>query len=207
MTETRIPRQPRSRHTKNRIAQAAFKLFSQKGFHDTNTREISEKAGVAIGSFYAYYSNKKQLLLEILDDFLNTAYEDIWKDVGSYDLTHLTLDNIRAIIGNVFKVYETAPRLIIQTYALRYNDPDINRIFERERQKEITQITALIESNRHRIDIIDPLAAAVIIHSTVEHLAYTATFMESEIDESRLINQLARMIDRYFIQDTESGSR
>jgi AcrR family transcriptional regulator len=198
MSTVRIPTQQRSLETRKRIEKAAFQLFSKKGIHGTNTKEIADKAGVSIGSFYSYFKDKKQLLLEILENFLNQAYLAIWKDLGTYAVEGLTRDNIKSVITNVFKAYDIAPRFLSQTHALRYSDPDINRIYERERQRELEQIMALIESNRDRLNIRDPYATAIIVHNAVEHVAHTAKFIGPEIEESRLIEELTSIIYDFF---------
>lgn len=198
MSNIRIPKQPRSKNTRERITKAALKLFSQKGIHGTTANEITRKAGVATGSFYAYFKNKHTLLLEILEDFLNTTYMLIWKDLPAIDAANLTRDNIRSIILQVFKAYDLAPLFMSQAFALRYTDPEVNRVFERERQREISQIMLLIESNKDRLNLNDPYATALILHNAVEHVAHTAKFMGGEIEESRLIDELANLIYSYF---------
>jgi len=198
MSTVRIPRQQRSLETKKRIEKAALFLFSRKGIHGTNSKEIAQKAGVSTGSFYAYFKNKKQLLLEILESFLNQTYAVIWKDLGTYATDGLTRDNVQSIITNVFAAYDIAPRFLSQTHALRYSDPDINRVYERERHREVEQIMALIEANKDRLQIRDPYAAAIIAHNTVEHVAHTAKFIGPEIEESRLIESLADILYTFF---------
>lgn len=194
MDKTRIPKQQRSQETKKKIERAAFQLFSKKGIHGTNTKEITEKAGVATGSFYAYFKNKKQLLLKILEDFLNQAYLIVWKDLGSYTMDRLTRDDVKSIIVNVFKAYDIAPLFLSQTHALRYSDPDINRIYERERHREVEQIQQLIKINAARFRVRDPYATAIIAHNTVEHVAHTAKFIGPEIEEERLIEALTDIL-------------
>lgn len=41
------------------------KLFSSKGFKDTNVSNIAKMAGIAVGTFYNYYSSKEKLFIEI----------------------------------------------------------------------------------------------------------------------------------------------
>jgi AcrR family transcriptional regulator len=41
-------------------------LFSQKGYHHTNSKEITAAAGVATGSFYAYFKDKREIFIESL---------------------------------------------------------------------------------------------------------------------------------------------
>lgn len=64
--EKRKPKQKRGIETKQRILEAGFNLFSQKGLHGTNSREIATASGVASGTFYSYYKDKRELFIEIL---------------------------------------------------------------------------------------------------------------------------------------------
>ncbi len=194
MTTLRTPKQQRSVQTRDRIMKAAFALFSQKGIHGTNSKEIVEKAGVSIGSFYSYFKNKKTLLLEILEDFLDQVYLTTWKEMEHFTINELGRNEVKFIIENVFKAYDIAPTFHSQTHALRYSDPDINRVYERERTREVTQIRYLLENNKHRMRVSDQEAAAIVIHNSVESVAHTAKFIGPRIDEQRLINELADMI-------------
>jgi AcrR family transcriptional regulator len=203
MTTVRTPQQPRSIQTRERIMKAAFALFAQKGIHGTNSKEIVSKAGVSIGSFYSYFKNKKTLLLEILDEYLDRTYLTVWKDMENFTINELDRNDIKFIIENVFKAYEIAPTFMMQTHALRYSDPDINRVYERERNREVTQIRYLLENNKHRMRISDQEAAAIIIHNTVESVVHTSKFLGPKIEEQRLINELADMIYNFLLHGSQ----
>lgn len=47
------------------IYKCAKELFSNKGFKDTNISEITKMAGMAVGTFYTYYSSKEKLFMDI----------------------------------------------------------------------------------------------------------------------------------------------
>ena len=205
MSTLRTPRQHRSIQTKERIMKAAFLLFSKKGIHGTNSKEIVEKAGVSIGSFYSYFKNKKTLLLEILEDFLDQVYLTIWKDMEHFTINELGRNEVKFIIENVFKAYDIAPTFHSQTHALRYSDPDIQNVYNRERKREVTQIRYLLENNKHRMRVGDQHAAAIIIHNAVESVAHTAKFVGPKIDENRLINELADMIYNFLWYGNSKG--
>jgi AcrR family transcriptional regulator len=194
MTSIRTPKQSRGIETKNRIIAAAFSLYAKKGIHGTNSREIAKKAGVSIGSFYSYFKNKKTLLLEMLDDYLNRHFLAIWKAIDTITVNEMKRDDICRLIKSVFAAYGISPEFHRQTHALRYSDPDINKVYERERNREVTQIRYLLESNRHRMRISDPEAAAIVIHNAVESAAHTAKFIGPKTDETALIDALADMI-------------
>ncbi|HIK26677.1 MAG: TetR/AcrR family transcriptional regulator [Oscillatoriaceae bacterium SKW80] len=51
--------------TRTRILQAAQKLFANKGYDGTTTRDLANTAGVAEGTLFRYFPNKKAILVEI----------------------------------------------------------------------------------------------------------------------------------------------
>ena len=46
---------------------AAVKLFIDKGFHKTTTREIAREAGISTGLLYEYVSTKEDVLYLVCD--------------------------------------------------------------------------------------------------------------------------------------------
>ncbi len=55
--------------TKERIKQAALKLFSTKGFLGATTKEIAKEARVAEVTLFRYFSSKENLFEEVLRDY------------------------------------------------------------------------------------------------------------------------------------------
>jgi AcrR family transcriptional regulator len=200
MQKVRTPKQRRGIETKKQILKTALALFARKGIHGTNSTEIAQKAGVSIGSFYSYFKNKKTLLLEVLEDYVEQHYKMVWRTLDGFNLSALDRSTIKSIIESVFEAYDINPEFHRQTHALRYSDPDIKRIYDREREREIDQIRYLIEKNQHRlVNIKDPQAVAMVIHNAVENVAHTAKFMGSDIEETRLVDGLADMISGYIL--------
>lgn len=54
--------------TEQKIIQAASKLFSQKGYAATKTREISEEAGINLALLNYYFGSKEKLFREVVKD-------------------------------------------------------------------------------------------------------------------------------------------
>jgi AcrR family transcriptional regulator len=51
--------------TQTRILKAAEKLFAKRGYGGTTTRELAEAAGVAEGTLFRHFENKKAILIEV----------------------------------------------------------------------------------------------------------------------------------------------
>lgn len=69
--------------TQERILKAAQKLFSKRGYGGTTTRDLAQEAGVAEGTLFRHFENKKAILIavatrgwtEILTDLLTELSE------------------------------------------------------------------------------------------------------------------------------------
>lgn len=46
------------------LDKAAYEVFLENGYKNTNISEIAKKAGIAVGSFYKYYQSKEEIFLE-----------------------------------------------------------------------------------------------------------------------------------------------
>ncbi|MGH8001619.1 MAG: TetR/AcrR family transcriptional regulator, partial [Brasilonema sp.] len=51
--------------TRSRIQDAARRLFASQGFDGTTTRDLAQAAGVAEGTLFRHFSNKKAILIEV----------------------------------------------------------------------------------------------------------------------------------------------
>lgn len=57
------------------IKEAALKLFSEKGFYSTSTRELAEAAGVSKGTLYWHWKNKEEIAFSLVSDMLGDFLE------------------------------------------------------------------------------------------------------------------------------------
>jgi len=64
-TPKAAPKQQRAIRKKNALLASAFAEFSAKGFGATTAKSIADSAGVATGTFYQYFHNKDDVLLEV----------------------------------------------------------------------------------------------------------------------------------------------
>ena len=53
--------------TRAAILESAMRLFAEKGYAHTTTRNIAEAAGLSVGLMYHYFSNKESLLQAVFD--------------------------------------------------------------------------------------------------------------------------------------------
>ncbi|MDN9012019.1 TetR/AcrR family transcriptional regulator [Brevibacillus laterosporus] len=70
-------------------------LFHSKGFKDTNIADIAKMAGIAVGTFYNYYSSKEKLFFEI---YMKENKEFKKRIVESLDLSQDPVTLVRKIV-------------------------------------------------------------------------------------------------------------
>lgn len=61
-----------TRMRKEQILNAAFTVFSEKGFASATTAEIARLAGVAEGTIYIYFKSKRDLLIAVVRNMIIT---------------------------------------------------------------------------------------------------------------------------------------
>jgi len=54
--------------TRRRLLEAAERVFAELGYHDASIVKITEAAGVGQGTFYLYFSSKKEIFDELVLD-------------------------------------------------------------------------------------------------------------------------------------------
>jgi TetR/AcrR family fatty acid metabolism transcriptional regulator len=60
----------RSDDKRERILEAAVKVFARKGYFGARVAEIAKKAGVADGTIYLYFRNKEDILVSLFDEVM-----------------------------------------------------------------------------------------------------------------------------------------
>lgn len=75
------PAKPKKRRTMDRderrqtLLDAAGDLFSRQGYHETTVDDITSAAGVAKGTFYLYFNEKRAIYNEVIRAFLDRIKE------------------------------------------------------------------------------------------------------------------------------------
>jgi AcrR family transcriptional regulator len=78
---------PSDTDTRTRILKAAQRLFANKGFEGTTTASLAQAAGVAEGTLFRHFPNKKAILIEVATDGWVEILTDLLtalSEMGSY---------------------------------------------------------------------------------------------------------------------------
>ena len=197
----RVPKQDRSIETKKAIMETAKRLFSEKGIHNTNSNEIAVEAGASIGSFYAYFTDKNALLREILEDFQERFFSEIFGRENNAVFKDLTTEEIlHILIEKAFQAFDIATDFQRATYLLRYTEADVKEIFDASEEKEMEYIALILDylqNEKDDVKIRDTSVTALLIHSSVAESARRIKFLKQQRDQGYIISELVRLVYGY----------
>ncbi|MYR63999.1 TetR family transcriptional regulator [Streptomyces sp. SID625] len=189
------PRQVRAELTRQRILDAAARVFAEYGYAAGTTNRIAERARVSIGSLYQYYPNKDAILVELL-----TRHLDAGMAAAPLDRDELLPESIegimrffvRAVIGN----HRHDPKLLRVMIEQGPRAPELlERVADHE-QRRIAYVRALL--GRHpQVRVADTDIAARLVVSTVEMVVHRVMAGPGQVDAARFEDELVAMLTRY----------
>jgi AcrR family transcriptional regulator len=86
-------RQRRIARRRSEILAAAARVFADKGYANTTTKEIADAADIAEGTLYNYFGGKREILLAIADEgqaSIEALFQDVHRLQGRDDMVILT---------------------------------------------------------------------------------------------------------------------
>lgn len=125
----REPRQERAIEKKNKIIKAGYELFSEVGYYGTNTAEIAKRAGVSTGIVYGYFQDKRDILLSVLEIYLEKVSAPLLKrlDEITAPIDYAVLAPL--ILSDVIKTHKTNRKMHEALHSLSGSDEAVNARF------------------------------------------------------------------------------
>ncbi len=119
--------------TRNKIIQAARKIFYEYGYTHSTIKMIKEEAGVSLSAIPYYFEKKDQMVVEIYNDFLGSIYdfinEKLTEEIDSYLLQFHASKIYYDIIINNPKNYRFYYEVSIAQSNYEFLNPFMKRIY------------------------------------------------------------------------------
>jgi AcrR family transcriptional regulator len=190
--------QDRADVTRNDILEAALDVFSEKGYAGANTKNIAAAAGVATGSVYRYFKNKKVIFIEVMNMLQGQMCSDIFAKARAMLEEGRFFRDAMRMLGACFAESHRNNRMFFrEVMALEATDDDISAI-GRERDRRIREkLLEFLESQKHHLKVDDLEAAAELVLIVVEEVSHQAVIFDSDVGEDRLVSQMLVMLEGY----------
>lgn len=130
----------RDNATRQRIVEAARKLFRAKGLDGVNMRELAEKAGVNKGLLHYYFKTKEALFREVSVQQVALLYQE----VGSMlELEGSLEDKLARLVDGYFTMLDRVPGL--PAFVLFENQRDPGMILKTPARDILFKVVAAVE--------------------------------------------------------------
>lgn len=184
----REPKQSRSIQMKEKILEAALKLFCEKGFYKTSTNEIAKTAGVNIASLYSYYEDRDAIFFAILDRYHNqfVTLQKEW--IGIVDQYKTDKKEwLYALIEGLVKIHEQSKAFNKELKVLYYSNGKVAAIVDQQNKETFKAITEHFLRLGDAVKINDFEATAIVSFNLISSIVDQIVFGEDSIDRERIL--------------------
>jgi len=201
--ERKVPRQARSRRTRRLILEAAVACFEEQGYDATTTAAIARRAGVAVGTLYGHFANKRGVLLELLDGTVRQIADHVVAGLDPLEWQRGSpRQRIRELIDAIFHAQTIRPgvqRILWERY---FKDAEfraaVREIERRVRGALVRLFQVLKQEGRLRVG--DLATAAFLVHSATEWTASQLFLGDSDIQPGQAAEAATDMLSRYLFE-------
>jgi AcrR family transcriptional regulator len=200
----RTPQQARSRRTRERILEAAVSCFEETGFDETTTTQIARRAGLAVGSLYGYFHDKRTILLELLHGTVEEIADLVVRELDPENWRGPDLrQSVKGLVHRIVHAQTIRPGVQRILWERFFKDPDFRavllRIDTRVRHALETLLARLLAEGRVRVA--DPPTAAFLIHAAVQWTTVRLTLGDAEVDADAAMDGVADLVSRFLFEN------
>ncbi|MFW6035931.1 MAG: TetR/AcrR family transcriptional regulator [Halothermotrichaceae bacterium] len=181
-----------SEKKQERIIEAALDEFSNNSYHKSRITAIVDKAGIASGSFYQYFDNKKDLFKYIIEQAVNKKLEyinhDMMADKESYDFFQL----LHEMYLSGIKFAKENPRLV-SIGNIFLNNKELQREIWGENKNKSSNFFKQLLKERVARGELDPTIDVDLISRLLTNLNYSLVdiiYKDNKIDPDKIENEM-----------------
>ena len=194
--QIRAPKQSRSRRTLERIVAAALELLGTEGLTGLTVHKVVAKAGSSVGSFYARFDGKEDLL-DYLGERVWTEALERWEvALETRDWSTLSLDEV--VEGSVGLLIDAQRSRSDYLKALDWASGRQNDAYERFRGELLLGLGRLLLEQRESISHPDPeLAVRIGLRAILGTVEAEIRATDSRLDRDSLTTEARTLLLGY----------
>lgn len=141
------------------ILEAAARLFAEKGFHRTTTKDIAEAADVSEGTLYNYFENKDEMLMGIMTLLVDAQRMDLRLTDGlPVDARHFLM----AMLENRREMVEQKGEMLQSVLSEILVNPDLRQRYYQQLTLPVLGLLTGHLQARSQMGQIKPVDAALV---------------------------------------------
>lgn len=199
MPAAREPIQSRAHKTRAALLAAAEREFDERGYAQTTTKSIADRAGAAAGSFYQYFTDKDALLRELAAARMQALRSQLQSiglpaiDAGhsASDIERTARRALRQMIDEVLSYHRQEPGLHAVLSERRSADPELNAMTGESEQAFVASIEAVLA---HFGFTADKKATAFVIFGLIEGSVHSHVLGTRVVSDKRFTDALTQAV-------------
>lgn len=189
------PKSEKARRTRQKIMEAARTIFAERGFAKATAEEISTKAEVGYGTFYLYFTDKKEALHTILQEVDDKLYQFGKGEVEKYRVGLGALATIKATISSFFDNFKENVDVLKICHELAATDPEFKEHHDKVRARLVNRmkdhlLKGLEFGNTRNLD---PEITSIALSGLMEGIAVEWFFNNRSWDREKVIDTVAKL--------------
>ena len=165
---------------KQRILEAALKLFAQEGYASTSTSKVAKTAGVSEGLIFRHFYSKEGLLNAIIDQ----SHEMAKNYLSDIVMTSEPKEIIRKILEFPFLIDRNSYEMFRLTYALKWQTDSYDESFNEP-------VKLVLRSAFEKLGYDDPDAEVELIFMYIDGAA-TAILLHEPTNKEDILKALKK---------------
>lgn len=207
-TSARVPQEERTRLMRARLLEATVEVLLERGFANTTTTLVSERAGVSRGAQLHHFPTKNELVVAAVAHVMEGRAEELRAAVA---------DHRGAATGQILRMlgeYFASPgfKAALELWVAARTDPDLHAVvapFERHLGRETHRLTVdLLGADESRPGVRELIQATLDL---CRGLGLADTLSDDARRRARILDEWARVLDRELTglerHTVEPGSR
>jgi len=190
--------------TRNKIVDAAVKLFSTNGYYKTKMDDIAKEAGVAKGTLYYNFSSKSDLFARIIvkgnEIILDKVKKDIEQEISLNPNKNIdALNKLEVLIKGTLQIYLKYDKLIqiLVNEVSSSIDKQARNLIEKAKGKYRTCLASILENGIYNGEFREVPANIIAgsIVGTMEKAVITyINDSQTELSNEELIQLISELI-------------
>lgn len=197
----------RAERTRTELVEAARRVFERDGYFDARVADIVSEAGVARGSFYTYFSDRREAFVAVMDEVRSVIAAAV--QPGPDDVPGQTLANLERANRRFIRAYRAHAAIITLFDDVAMVDPDFLALRIAGRARHVERVERSIASLQRRglaDPGLDPHTVAGALVAMLRSYAFWSTAADESADDETLSRTVTGIWARTLQMDHSSAT-
>lgn len=184
-------REDKKRITRQNVLNAATELFAEQGYEATTINQITERAGIAKGTFFNYFANKEDLICDIQVLWAVEEVRRIKEQPG------LLIPHIRYLIMQIDQFHTTRQLMLAVNQGIISSSKAIHNQLE-QIDELMEALTEVIEEGQRRGEFTRSMPAEMICENAIQTYLGTRLYWGMGRGDDNLGKQMTVTFELFF---------